>query len=211
MVVHVPAGPSRRHTAEPNVRRRDPSSVGECAARRVCCGPRRDRRLCFRTRGLRCPTHLAAREPKASSQLLGGVRLRLVARCENGDGDETRSSPCDRVGSENPDLIGARTEGSHVIDGGLQRGARIPRRDGATTIVNLEFAIRACPRNTCHAFDLPLRRAAKRSKRSSSSRGSDSLPQPRSSSRIPGDIDSRLTSRPGRGAPCFPAGKAPPR
>ena len=62
--------------------------------------------------------------------------------CENGNSDETRSSPCDRVGSENPDLIAARTEGSKVIDGGLQRAARKRGRHGTTTRVNLELAIR---------------------------------------------------------------------
>ena len=54
----------------------------------------------------------------------------LVARCKNGNSDETRSSPCDRVGSDNPDLITARTQRSQVIDCGLQRAARKSGRDG---------------------------------------------------------------------------------
>ena len=57
----------------------------------------------------------------------------LLVACENGNSDEPRPSPCDRIGSENPDLVGARTEGSNVVDGGLQRTARISGRDSTTT------------------------------------------------------------------------------
>ena len=136
--------------------------------------------------------------------------LVLVARCGHGYRDETRSSPGDRIGPENFDLVGARTEGSNMIDGGLQCAARKPGPDSTTTRVNLEFAISACPcRSSCHAFKIPLRRAAKRS---SSSYGSDSPPQPRTNSRIPVGIDSSSASCPGRGAPCFcPVGRVLPR
>ena len=150
--------------------------------------------------------------PKArrasGSKFRESVRSVLVARCKNGYRDKTRSSPGDRIGSENPDLVGARTEGSNVVDGRLQRAARIPGRDSTTTRVDLEFAIRICPRGPrCHAFKIPLRRAAKRS---SSSCGSDSPPQPRTNSRIPAGMDSSSAPCLGRGAPCFPVGRVLP-
>lgn len=147
----------------------------------------------------------ARRKEHPSPHVLG-----LVARYENGDSDETCSSPCDRVRCKDPDLIAARTQGSQVIDGGLQRATRIPGRHGTSTRVNLERTVRVGgPRSpACHAFNLPLRRAAKRS---SSSRASDWPPQPRTSSRTPSDIDSRLISRSGPGAPRFPAGRTLPR
>jgi hypothetical protein len=95
-----------------------------------------------------------------------------------------------------------------MIDRGLQRAARKSGRDSTTTRVDLEFAICACPSHTCHAFTSPRRRAAKRS---STSCGSDSPPQPRSNSRIPVDIDSSSAPRPGRGAPCLaPVGRTLP-
>jgi hypothetical protein len=63
---------------------------------------------------------LGRRSPTVNTPAVDGYpHTVLVARCKNGNSDETRSSPCDRVGSENADLIAARTEGSNVIDGSL--------------------------------------------------------------------------------------------
>jgi hypothetical protein len=62
----------------------------------------------------------------------GEAQLDLVAGGENGDSDETRPSPCDHVRPQNIDLVGAGTERSHVIDGGLPRAARVLGGDDAT-------------------------------------------------------------------------------
>jgi hypothetical protein len=66
----------------------------------------------------------------------------VVTGCEDGNSDKTRSAPGDRVRSENPYLIGPRTERPQVIDAGLQRAARIGRRHGTTPRVNLELTVR---------------------------------------------------------------------
>ena len=134
----------------------------------------------------------------------------LIARHENGNSDETCSSPCNRVGSDNADLVAARTERSQVIDGGLEGAARIRGRHSTATRVNLELSIRrGCPSGpACHGFNFPPRRAAKRS---SSLRASGPAPHWRIKSRMPSGIDSRLISRAGPGAPRFPAGRALPR
>ena len=83
-----------------------------------------------------------------------GDSLGLVARCQDGNSDKTRSPPRDRVRSEDPDLVGIRTGASEVIDGRLQRAARIPSRQRTAARVNLEFTGGlGCPWSvTSHAF-----------------------------------------------------------
>ena len=127
------------------------------------------------------------------------IACALIARHENGNSDETCSSPCNRVGSDNADLVATRTERSQVIDGGLQGAARIRSRHGTPTRVNFELSIRrGCPSGrACHGFNFPPRRAAKRS---SSSRASGPSPHWRIKSRMPSGhrftVD--LTRRTGR-------------
>ncbi len=155
-----------------------------------------DRDLVFeRTELVGCPREVAKAERVEVGSLV------LVARlCEDGNSDETRSPPRDRVGSENPDLVDARTGGSKVIDGGLERRARV---SGSTQYDDLsESRTRGKTRLPVEPYlscllTFPLRIAAKRS---SSSRGSDFPPQPRTNARIPGDIESSstLTPRSGR-------------
>ena len=58
---------------------------------------------------------------------------------EDGNANEARTSPRDRVRSENRDLL-RRTEGVDVVDCGLQRAARVAPRDDTTPGANLELA-----------------------------------------------------------------------
>ncbi len=74
---------------------------------------------------------------------------------EDGNANEARTSPRDRVRSENRDLL-RRTEGVDVVDCGLQRAARVAPRDDTTPGANLELAAHSAssavaesPLNTC--------------------------------------------------------------
>ena len=57
---------------------------------------------------------------------------------EDGNANEARASPRDRVRPENRDLL-RRTEGVDVIDRSLQCAARVPPRDDTTPRANLEL------------------------------------------------------------------------
>ena len=74
------------------------------------------------------PAHPSAR-PSASSCARSGAGARV---CRNRHGAEPGTSPRDGVDSENRDLVVPAAERVHVVDGSLQRAARVLHRDRPT-------------------------------------------------------------------------------